>query len=76
MATNLYVIMTTNNEDFMEQWKAQTKTQKRVSLINEALDFVNTQAYKDFGLEQSAFSKEVSKLILIAKDCLKNEKEE
>lgn len=73
MAINLNVIMTPENEKFLEIWDSQKKEQKRVSIIKEALTFVNQRAFDDFGLEQSAFSKEVSKLILIAKDCLEKQ---
>lgn len=70
MSKALNVIMTELNDNFLSKWKTSTKEQKRVTLIQEALDFANEQAFKDFGMGQSSFSMEVSKLILIAKDCL------
>lgn len=71
MATALNVIMTSiENDDFLNTWKESKREQKRVTLMEEALEFINEQAYKDFGISQSSFSMEVSKLILIAKDCL------
>ena len=75
MATNVNVIMTPENLKFMEKWDSQKKEQKRVSIIEEVIPFINDRAYKDFGLEPSAFSKEVSKLILIAKECLEKQTE-
>jgi len=74
MAMAINVNMTLENEEFLEKWKAEDdKIQKRVSLTSEALNFINQCAFEDFGLTQSAFSKEVTKLILIAKDCLEKE---
>ena len=73
MATNVNVIMTPDNIKFMEKWDSQKKEQKRVSVIEEILPFVNQRAFEDFGLEPSAFSKEVCKLLLIAKDCIEKQ---
>ncbi len=68
--------MTELNDIFQEKWKNSKREQKRVTLMEEALEFVNEQAYKDFGMGQSSFSMEVSKLILIAKECLEKENSE
>jgi hypothetical protein len=74
MAKALNVIMTEINDVFMEKWKNSKREQKRVTIMEEALDFANEQAFKDFGMGQSSLSMEVSKLILIAKDCLEKQK--
>ena len=74
MSKVLTVIMTELNDKFLEKWKASNREQKRVTLTDEALEFINEQAYKDFGIGQSSFSMEVTKLILVAKDCLENKK--
>lgn len=76
MAMNLNVIMTTENEEFLNKWKTQGKEQKRVSMMKDVHEFVNKRAFDDFGLEQSAYSKEVCKLLLIAKECLEKENSE
>ena len=76
MAMNLVVNMTLENEEFLQKWEKDEKEQKRVSLMKEAFDFINIKAFEDFGVTQSSFSKEVSKLILIAKDCLEEESKE
>jgi uncharacterized coiled-coil protein SlyX len=76
MASTLNVVMTELNDIFQEKWKNSKREQKRVTLMEEALEFVNEQAYKDFGMGQSSFSMEVSKLILIAKECLEKENSE
>ena len=73
MAMNLCVNMTLENEEFLQKWEKEEKEQKRVSLMKEALDFVNNKAFEDFGMTQSSFSKEVSKLVLIAKEALEKE---
>ncbi len=77
MATNVNVIMSNindiANEKFLELWNAEkNKKQKRVSMTEEAFNFVSQLAFDDFGMEQSAFSKEVTKLVLIAKECIEN----
>ena len=69
----LCVNMTPENEEFLEKWNKSEKEQKRVSLMKEALNFANNKAFEDFGMTQSSFSKEVSKLILIAKECLEKD---
>lgn len=74
MSMVLNVNMTIENDEFLNKWKNSGKEQKRVSMLQEALDFVNQKAFDDFGITQSSFSMEVSKLILIAKDCLEKEK--
>jgi len=73
MSMVLCVNMTPENEEFLEKWNKSEKEQKRVSLMKEALDFANNKAFEDFGMTQSSFSKEVSKLILIAKECLEKD---
>lgn len=70
MAMAIKVNMTPENKKFLEKWDNEEKIQKRVSLTKESLEFINQQAFEDFGLSQSSFSKEVSKLILIAKECI------
>ncbi len=35
--------------------------------MDEAFEFASKKAFEDFGISQSSFSQEVSKLILIAK---------
>jgi hypothetical protein len=72
MSIALSVIMTQLNEEFLGKWNNSKREQKRVTLMQEALEFANEQAFKDFGMGQSSFSMEVSKLILIAKDCIEN----
>ena len=73
MAKTLNVIMT--DENFIAKWKNDPeKKQRRITLTKEALDFASEQAFNDFGMGQSSLSMAVSKLILIAKDCLENQK--
>jgi hypothetical protein len=63
---------------FMDKWKNTPKEEKeyvRVTMLTEAAEFLNKQAFEDFGMHQSAVSMEISKLILIAKQCLENKGE-
>lgn len=38
--------------------------------MDEAFEFASQKAFEDFGISQSSFSMEISKLILIAKECI------
>lgn len=73
MAKALNVIMTEINDAFIEKWKSSKREQKRVTIMEEALNFAEKRAFEDFGIGQSSLSMEVSKLILIAKDCLEKQ---
>ena len=73
MAKVLNDIMAEIDEKFLARWKDSKKEQKRVTLMEEALDFANERAFKDFGMGQSSVSMEISKLVLIAKDCLEKQ---
>ncbi|MCZ3364409.1 hypothetical protein [Methanobacterium veterum] len=42
--------------------------------MDEAFEFASQKAFEDFGISQSSFSMEISKLILIAKECIEKEK--
>lgn len=45
--------------------------------MDEAMEFASQKAFEDFGISQASFSMEISKLILIAKECIeKGEKGE
>lgn len=64
--------------EFMEQWKKTPKEEKeyiRATLLSEAAEYLNRKAFEDFGMHQAAVSMEVSKLILIAKDCLEKKED-
>jgi len=74
MENNLYVNMTIQNEEFLTLWQNQKdKTQKRVSLPKDVFDFISQNAFEDFGIVQQAFSMEITKLVLIAKEHLEQE---
>lgn len=70
----IIVSMTEENKEFADRWKKDdTKQHIRVTILGEAAEYVGKRAYDDFGLGQSSISLEISKLILIAKDCLEKE---
>ena len=75
MSINLFYNMETlENEEFLQKWKKSNKSQKRVSIMDEAFEFASQKAFEDFGISQSSFSMEISKLILIAKECIEKER--
>ena len=44
--------------------------------MDKTIEFASQKAFEDFGISQASFSQEISKLILIAKECIeKGEKE-
>jgi hypothetical protein len=57
-------------KNFSKNGNPPKKTQKRVSIMQEAPDFANQKASEDFGMTSRSFSMEISKLILIAKETL------
>lgn len=68
--------MDPENEEFMKRWKDDDeKEHVRVTLSKEAADFAIEKA-PEFGVGQSSLSLEISKLILIAKDCLEKQNSE
>lgn len=64
------------DETFMNLWKAKTKDEKeyvRATILAEAAEYLNRKAFEDFGMHNAAVGMEISKLILIAKDCLEKQ---
>ncbi len=65
------------DKEFLEKWKSTPKENKeyiRATILDEAAEFLNRQAFEDFGMQQGSVSMELSKLILIARDCLEKQK--
>jgi hypothetical protein len=38
--------------------------------MEETMEFASKKAFEDFGISQASFSMEISKLILIVKECI------
>lgn len=73
MTKELPIYMTIRDRDFHQFWKEEKiKEQKRITIIPEAIEYIEKKAVEDFGLYQSSFSMEISKLIL---ECKKREEE-
>ena len=43
---------TLENEEFLQKWKKSNKSQKRVSIMDEAFEFASQKAFEDFGITQ------------------------
>lgn len=56
-------------------WNAEeNKILVRATVMKEASDFLESMAFKDFGMmKKGALGMELTKLILIAKDCLEKQ---
>lgn len=77
--TNFETDTMAKDTEFLDRWKNTPKEEKeyvRVTMLTEAAEFLNKQAFEDFGMHQSAVSMEISKLVLIAKKCLEKKESE
>jgi hypothetical protein len=76
MATDRKVIMPDINpklQEFEKYWNDAEKTLIRGTITNEALNFLEEQAFKDFGMmKKGAIGIELTRLILIARDSMEN----
>jgi len=64
------------DKEFLEKWKNTSKENKeniRATILEEAAEFLNKQAFEDFGMQRGSVSMELSKLILIARDCIEKQ---
>ena len=64
------------DKEFMEKWKRTPKENKeyiKATILEEAAEFLNKRTFDDFGMHQASVSMELSKLILITKDCLEKQ---
>jgi hypothetical protein len=66
--------MTVTQEDFQEKWETkEKKVMLRGSVPPDIANFVAKIALTEFGLDQAARGKALTKLIMIAKDCLEKQ---
>lgn len=66
----------TKDIDFMTKWKQLPKEDKeyvRATITAEAAEYLNKKAFEDFGMDNRAVGMALSKLILIARDCLEKQ---
>jgi hypothetical protein len=64
------------DKEFLEKWKKTPQEHKeniRATILEEAAEFLNRKAFEDFGMQRGSVSMELSKLILIARDCLEKQ---
>lgn len=67
------------DKEFIKLFKNTPKEEKtffRATILEEANEFIEEIAVDEFGLDPRNKGMAVSKLILIAKDCLKKQKNE
>ena len=65
------------DKKFMKKWRGTSKENKesiRATLLKETVIFLHKKAFEDFGMQKGSVSMELSKLILIARDCLEKQK--
>lgn len=69
--------MTVSEEEFLETWNTrEKKVMLRGTVPKEIAKFVEEKALEEFGLDQAARGKMLTKLLMIAKDCLEKEESE
>ena len=60
-------------KQFEKDWARSEKIMVRGMVTPEAAEFLENEAFKDFGMmKKGAIGMELTKLILIARDCTKN----
>jgi hypothetical protein len=78
MSSSLNDIMAKDSK-FMNLWKELPKDKKeyvRATITAEAAEFINKTAYEDFGMHNASVGMAISKLVMIAKDCLEKKESE
>lgn len=79
MEARTKVIMSTKQNsniitEFENNWNNAEKVLIRGKVTKEASDFLEEQAFKDFGMmKKGAIGMELTKLLLYAKECLEKE---
>jgi hypothetical protein len=81
MATETTVIMSEQDpmlKELESRWNAEKdKVLVRATVTKDAADFLENMAFNDFGMmKKGALGMELTKLLLIAKDCLEKQNSE
>jgi hypothetical protein len=67
--------MTVTQENFLTKWNTkEKKVMLRGTVPPDIAKFVEKMAIEEFGLDQAARGKTLTKLIMIAQDCIEKEK--
>lgn len=73
MLENNLLTMTVSDEDFQKEWDTkEKKVMLRGTVPPKIAKFVEKMAIDEFGLDQAARGKTLTKLIMIAQDCIEN----
>ena len=65
--------MSKEEENFETQWKNSKKVMLSGMVPKDILDFVEQEAIKDFGIKKGARGMALTKLLEIARDCIKKQ---
>jgi hypothetical protein len=69
------LVMTVTQEDFQAKWDTkEKKVMLRGTVPPDIAKYVEQMAIDEFGLDQAARGKTLTKLIMVAMDCLEKEK--
>jgi thermostable 8-oxoguanine DNA glycosylase len=64
-------------KEFEKKWTVSERIMVRGMITKEAAEFLENEAFKDFGMmKKGAIGMELTKLILIARDCLEKQEKE
>jgi hypothetical protein len=76
MTKNTFSPMVISNEKAEEMYLNSEKQMLRRQLPKELMKYIGDKAYEDFGsMDRTAVGKELTKLILVAKDVIEKDRE-
>ena len=52
-----------------QKWKNEEKSYIRTTILQEAMEYLEDEAFKEYRYDRSGLGKKLSELILIARDC-------
>lgn len=59
-----------------QKWKNEEKSYIRTTILQEAMEYLEDEAFKEYRYDRSGLGKKLSELILIARDCAEKQKKE
>lgn len=57
-----------------QKWKNEEKSYIRTTILQEAMEYLEDEAFKEYRYDRSGLGKKLSELILIARDCAEKQK--
>ncbi len=64
------------DSEINEKWKNEEKSYIRTTILQEAMEYLEDEAFKEYRYDRSGLGKKLSELILIARDCAEKQSKE